>query len=71
VGLPALGQKRETPLAQAAHRAQQRIPEPRINVELFIPAGFFTGRGHRESNSANRESVSVHQDFPVSAVTRR
>jgi len=34
---PALGQQREAALAQAAHRAQQRVPGPGINVQLFDP----------------------------------
>ena len=34
---PALGQKREAALAQAAHRPQQRIAGLGINVQLFDP----------------------------------
>ena len=35
--LPALGQQREAALAQAAHRAEQRVTGAGINVELFDP----------------------------------
>jgi hypothetical protein len=35
--LPPLGQQREAALAQAAHRADQRVPGPGINVELSAP----------------------------------
>jgi len=38
-GLPALGQKREAALAQAARRAQQRIPGAGVKVEFFHAGG--------------------------------
>ena len=38
-GLPALGQKREAALAQAARRPQQRIPGAIVNVGLFHAGG--------------------------------
>ena len=40
---PPLSQQREAALAQAANRAQQRVPGPGIDVQLLDPGRFFTG----------------------------
>jgi glycosyltransferase involved in cell wall biosynthesis len=41
---PALGQERQAALAQAAHRAQKRIPGTGINIQLFHAGGDLAGQ---------------------------
>jgi len=38
-GAPALGQQRETALAQAAHRAEQGVAGPGADVQILDPGG--------------------------------
>ena len=51
---PALGQQREAALAQAAHRPQQRVPGPGINVQLSAPGGLL----HRDVNSVTSAFIT-------------
>ena len=51
--LPPLAQQRETALAQAAHRANQRVPCPGINIELPDPGGLL----HRDIDAVTSAFV--------------
>jgi hypothetical protein len=57
---PALGQKREAALAEAARRAQQRIPGPRVNVQAARAAGH---RRAWEAGAAPEPGTELRIDF--------